>query len=131
MPEAVPIATLPHIGQPLNGGTYAGVICTPFGERSAVILLDDKPASELNWQAAKAWAEGLGDGAQLPNRQAGLLLFTTLRDRCEKRWHWLADLCEDDRAYAWGQGFGSGWQDGSLTCFEGRVRAVRLIPVTD
>lgn len=130
MPEAVSITTLPHIGEPLQGGTYAGVICTPFGDRSAVVLLDDKPATDLNWQAAKAWAEGLGNGAQLPNRQAGVLLFQTLRDRFDKRWHWLADAFEDDRAFAWSQGFGDGYQYDNLTSYVARVRAVRLIPLS-
>jgi len=119
------LCELPAIGQPLMGGTFAGITTQADGTHCAVVLLADKPSSRLDWKAANAWAESVG--GTLPNRPTAALLFATLKSEFEPYWHWTSEVDVDDGAYAWHQNFYDGYQDDTHQSCEGRARAVRLI----
>ena len=116
---------LPAPGQPLQGGIFAGLTTAPDGQHFAVVLLADKPATRLDWQAACAWVEAVG--GTLPTRPVAAMLFANAKDAFDPTWYWTAD--EVDGSYAWGQYFGYGVQISHSKSYEGRARAVRLIPV--
>lgn len=119
---------LPALGQPLEGGTFAGLTTRPDGTHHAVVLLADKPGGRLTWAQATEWAGSLN--AQLPSRPVAALLFANAKAAFEEAWHWTADEDPDDGAFAWSQYFDGGDQDCSRKSFEGRARAVRLIQLT-
>jgi len=123
---ALRLADLPALNQPLEGGTFAGLITTPEGKHCAVVLLADKPEKRLAWKAAMKWAEDLA--ATLPTRPVAAMLFANAKTSFEPEWHW---TCEQlDRSCAWVQDFAGGYQgDRGHKSYEGRARAVRLIPV--
>lgn len=113
------------LGAPLEGGSFQGILTLPNGTHVAVVLLADKPAEELNWTAAKQWAESVG--GELPARPAAAMLFANAKDQFEPEWHWTSEAYGG--SYAWVQIFGYGDQ------FDDRVhdihcaRAVRMIPL--
>jgi hypothetical protein len=118
---------LPAIGAPLDGGTYAGITCDKQGKPYALVLLADRPAGSLTWQAAMDWAKSIN--ADLPNRVEGALLFANLRDSFEKDWHWTNEQSAGYESYAWCQYFDDGGQVNNHKSYEGRVRAVRRLPI--
>ncbi len=121
------LSDLPALGQPLDAGIFAGITTKADGTHCAVALLADKPAEHLDWDDAMAWAQGLQ--AELPTRPVAALLYANVGDQFEKAWHWTADT---DKAYdgcAWGQYFDFGIQIDISKSYEGRARAVRLIPL--
>ena len=117
---------LPALGEPLDGGTFAGLTTTAEGAHCAVVLLADVSAEKLTWKEAMNWAEKLG--AQLPNRPVAALLFANLKAKFEPEWHWTSDSY--DGSCAWTQGFVYGYQFSYGKSYEGRARAVRLIQLT-
>jgi hypothetical protein len=117
------IASLPAVGQPLEGGIFAGVITTKEGTHCAVVLLADKPGARLPWKKAMTWAAQVG--GRLPSRPVAAMLFANLQEQFEAAWHWTSD--EFDGSCAWGCSFSNGSQDGTHKSFEGCARAVRLI----
>lgn len=123
---AIAFSLLPPIGQPLEGGIFAGITTCADGTHVAVVLLTDKPSRDLNWKGATAWAETVG--GQLPTRPVAALLFANLKAQFTADWHW---TCE---AYggsgAWMQTFYSGYQDTGTQKNENCARAVRMIPLT-
>ena len=125
--EALPLASLPALKQPLEGGLFCGVITLPDGKHYAVVKLDAKPEKRLTWKAAMTWAKKVG--GQLPSRAIAALLFSVAQDLHEPEWHW---TCEPfGSSYAWCCLFDrGGGQDYSSTSYEGCAVAVRLIPLT-
>lgn len=122
------LTALPPIGGALRGGIYAGITNDAAGAYHAVVLLPDVPAKRLTWKAAMAWAAALGGGgAHLPNRPVGALLFFNVRSRIAADWYWTSEAF--DGSYAWCQFFGHGLQNVHHASYEGRARAVRLIPL--
>lgn len=117
------IASLPSVGQPLEGGIFAGVITTKEGTHCAVVLLADKPDARLPWKKAMTWAAQVG--GRLPSRPVAAMLFANLQEQFEAAWHWTSD--ELDGSSAWRCFFSYGTQYDGLKGFEGRARAVRLI----
>ena len=125
-------SSLPAVGQPLEGGTFAGVITQDDGQHAAVVLLDEQ-TENLNWEAASAWAQKLE--AQLPSRLAALSIFKHLKDRLKPRWHWTSETYVDedepeDASCAWCCDFSLGIQDFNHKSYEGCAVAVRSIPLT-
>ena len=114
---------LPGLGQPLEGGTFAGLTTAPDGKVLAVVLMADKPATRLDWEAACAWAQTVG--GTLPTRPVAAMLFANAKAQFEEAWHWTAD--EFGGSYAWGQSFNYGTQGTLHKSCEGRARAVRLL----
>jgi hypothetical protein len=117
------IASLPAVGQPLEGGIFAGVITTKEGTHCAVVLLAAKPDARLPWKKAMAWAEQVG--GQLPSRPVAAMLFANVKGQFEAAWHWTSE--EFDGSYAWCCSFLNGYLYSLHKSFEGCARAVRLI----
>ena len=121
--RAITFNTLPALGAPLEGGTFAGLITLPNGTHNAVVLLPAQ-GKGLIWQQACEWAKQ--HGGVLPTRPMVALLFTNIRDRLQPGWHWTAD--ELHAPYAWTCQFGSGYQDYYNKSFACSAVAVRCIP---
>lgn len=68
-------AQLPALGAPLEGGVFAGLTTQPDGTHCAVVLLPAK-GTDLNWEAAKAWAAE--QGGELPSRPVAALLLSLI-----------------------------------------------------
>ncbi|AEI71168.1 hypothetical protein [EBPR siphovirus 1] len=117
--------TLPALGAPLEGGTFAGLITLPNGTHNAVALLPIR-GKGLTWQQACEWARQ--HGGALPTRLMVALLFANIRDQLQPGWHWTAD--EQYAPYAWSCQFGNGYQDYSNKSFACSAVAVRLIPLS-
>lgn len=117
------IASLPAVGQPLEGGIFAGVITTKEGAHCAVVLLADKPDARPPWKKAMTWAAQVG--GRLPSRPVAAMLYANCKAQFEAAWHWTSD--EFDGSYAWRCGFSHGGQYYHHKSFEGCARAVRLI----
>jgi hypothetical protein len=117
---------LPAIGQPLEGGTFAGLTTDATGAHCAVVLLADAPDGEMTWKQAMAWADGIG--AALPKRPVSALLFMHLKDQFQKDWYWTGE--QYSASLAWAQYFNLGDQGTSTKSAELRARAVRLIQLT-
>ena len=118
------ITDLPAIGQPLDGGTFAGLTTKPDGAHCAVVLLPDN-GTDLTWAKAKAWAKE--QGGELPSRPVAALLFANVKASLQPRWHWTSE--EYDASLAWLCYFGNGGQIFSLKSFEGSAVAVRYIKI--
>ena len=118
------ITDLPAIGQPLDGGTFAGLTTKPDGAHCAVVLLPDN-GTDLTWAKAKAWAKE--QGGELPSRPVAALLFANVKASLQPRWQWTSD--EYDASFAWLCYFGNGGQIFSLKSFEGSAVAVRYIKI--
>jgi hypothetical protein len=124
--EALPLASLPALKQPLEGGIFCGVITLPDGKHYAVVKLDARPPKRLVWQKAMDWAKSVG--GQLPSRAIAALLFSVAKELFEPEWHWTDE--PEGSSYAWGCGFDYGgrqyYRDRSAG---GAAVAVRLIPL--
>jgi hypothetical protein len=118
---------LPELGAPLADGIFSGLTTKKDGTHCAVVLLPAKPSERLDWKAAMKWAEDID--AELPTRPVAALLFANLGDQFEKHWHWTSESCDFDGSYAWNQYFDRGTQLSLHKSYEGRCRAVRLIPL--
>lgn len=117
---------LPTIGQPLEGGIFAGISTREDGAHVAVVLLPDRSDRNMPWGEAMSWAEQCG--GELPSRPVLTLLFSNLKDRLDEDWYWTNE--EYDEFFAWRGWFPSGGHAGNQKDNEGRVRAVRLIEIT-
>ena len=124
---SVSFAQLPPLGATFEGDVFAGITTRPDGTHCAVVLLGAKPSKRLDWKAAMAWAAE--QGAELPARPVSALLFANARDHFEKDWYWTCEAHEHDGSCAWDQYFDFGGQYLSRKSYEGRARAVRLIPI--
>jgi len=124
--EALPLASLPALKQPLEGGVFCGVITLPDGKHYAVVKLDAKAEKRMPWKAAMAWAKKVG--GQLPSRAIAALLFSVAKDLFEPNWHWTNE--PEGSSYAWGCDFDDGGQLYDFTSYDGSAVAVRLIPLT-
>jgi hypothetical protein len=117
---------LPFLGEhQLDGSIFAGLTTRPDGVHCAVVLLPGK-ADDLNWKAAKAWAEE--QGGELPSRPVAALLFANVSPSLSPEWHWTAD--EYSASGAWNCDFGYGRQHYDLRVTDLAAVAVRLVPVT-
>jgi len=123
---ALALASLPALGQPLEGGTFFGVITRPDGTHVAVVKLTEE-AEDIAWQDAMDWAAKLG--GQLPSRPIAAMLFAHLKGQLRPRWHWCDETDEDDASYAWICVFSDGYQLTDRKSFEGCAVAVRCIPL--
>lgn len=123
---AMTINDLPALGQPLDGGTFAGLTTTPDGAHVAVILLPGA-GDKLTWAKAKAWAKK--QGGELPSRPVAALLFANVKSALQPRWHWTSD--EEDASSAWRCYFYGGDQYDDRKSYEGSAVAVRRVPIGD
>ena len=124
--EKLKFKELPKIGQPLDGGTFAGLTTRKDGQHAAVVLLPFTP-QYINWASANEWAKK--GGGELPTRPVAALLFANVKDKLELAWHWTAD--EEGASFAWICYFDDGDQSSYHKSNEGSAVAVRLIPLAD
>ena len=120
------ITDLPALGQPLDGGVFAGIITRQDGTHCAVVLLPDN-GTDLTWAKAKTWAKK--QGGELPSRPVAALLFANIKASLQPKWHWTSE--EYDASYAWGCYFDGGGQYVDRKSFEGSAVAVRYITIGD
>ena len=118
------ITDLPALGQPLDGGTFAGLTTKPDGTHCAVVLLPDN-GTDLTWAKAKAWAKK--QGGELPSRPVAALLFANIKASLQPKWHWTSE--EYGTSFAGGCGFDYGTQSLTHKSFEGSAVAVRYIKI--
>jgi len=127
---------IPAIGQPWpdQGGIYAGVCRGREGQPDHHLILAEARSTypaKLNWADAMNWAERLVvDGHKdfsAPTRYESAVLFGNVGDLFEPEWHWTSTQYSDNGAFY--QGFNYGYQDYDDKKYEGRVRAVRRLPV--
>lgn len=119
---------LPALGEPLEGGVFAGIVTMPDGTHVAVVLLPGR-GEDLNHPAAVAWAQERG--GQLPTRHIAAPLFANVKHLLKPEWHWCLET--EGASYAWYCYFslgGTQYRFG-LKSFEGSAVAVRLIPVVE
>jgi hypothetical protein len=129
VPEAVSLASLPALKQPLADGLYSGVITLPDGRNVAVVYLDKaKPPKRASADTQRAWAKSIG--AQIITRAIGSLIVSTLGDLLPQTWVWTEeDYAPNPSAYAWYCGLGTGYVYNHYRSAEGGAVAVRLIPL--
>lgn len=123
--STIRFADLPAMGQPLEGGTFAGITTHADGQHYAEVLLPNQ-GSDLNHPQAVAWAEALG--AALPTRPIAALLFANLKAQLRPQWHWLLET--EGASYAWYCYFYDGRQGYDHKSFGGSAVAVRSIPLS-
>jgi hypothetical protein len=117
--------TLPETAIELQPGErYAGAVLDADGKLlHHLVLMAAKPAGNLDWTAAMAWASSVG--GSLPTRQEQALLFANCKGQFEERWYWSSQQHETSSDYAWYCGFGGGSQGLDHEGYEGCARAVR------
>lgn len=124
--QTITLANLPDLKQPLDGGTFCGVITMPDGQHCAVVLLADRPAKRLPWAQAVEWAASVG--GRLPSRPIAALLYSLAKELVAPDWYWTNEP-EDDE-YAWYCCFDCGGQHDYHQTGRGAAVAVRMIPLT-
>ena len=124
----IPAFFLPEITIDLRQGEhYAGLIVGHGGEPSYHLVLLPGEAESINWNDAKAWANGQ-DG-ELPSRREQALLYANLRDQFKPECYWSNQQHEDNAAWVWCQGFSYGYQGGIHKFHQLRARAVRRLVI--
>jgi hypothetical protein len=109
-----------------DGEHYAGAVLNEDGTvKHHLVLLADKPAESLNWQAAKDWAASVG--GELPDRQEAALIFANCKPHVEAAWHWTSETHESNASDAWDCFFSNGHQSGNGKSYAGCARAVRRL----
>ena len=110
------------------GERYAGAVLGEDGHiLHHLVLMAQRPAVLLNWQAAMDWASSVG--GRLPNRQEQALLYANCKPYMEHTWHWTCVTDEDNASYAWYCDFYDGSQLYAHKGDEGSAVAVRSITV--
>lgn len=100
--EALPIASLPPLGEPLSGGTFVGMTVAA-GHPCAVVRLPELPEPRLLTQGrAKAWA--LRAGGELPSRAVMLMMALTDPENCRAKSYWTAESASAGWGWATGRG---------------------------
>lgn len=127
--EALSLASLPALKQPLADGLYGGVITLPDGRNVAVVYLDKaKPPKRASVDKQRAWAKSIG--AQLITRAIGSLIVSTLGELLPQTWVWTEeDYAPQPSACAWYCTLSYGYLDYYYRSAEGGAVAVRLIPL--
>lgn len=106
-----------------TGERYAGLVLKTDGTPSHHLILLPGQAVDVNWQAAKEWAEKIG--GELPTRQEQSLLFANLKAEFSDRYYWSGE--EYSSSSAWCQHFSIGSQDSNYRSYELCARAVRRV----
>ena len=110
------------------GEHYAGLVLNDDGAPSHHLILLPGEAEKITWGDAIDWADQAG--GSLPSRREQALLYANCKGEFREAWYWSGEEHTTDGAYAWSQYFGYGNQYLSRKSYEGRARAVRLIPLS-
>jgi len=109
---------------------YAGIALDATGKPTHhLILLPQQPDTRLTWDEAIAWAASIG--VELPTRQESALLYANLKPAFERTWYWTGEQHAGYASFAWTQYFDLGTQFLNDKGYEGRVRAIRRVPITE
>lgn len=121
------VIRLPETEITLNPGErYAGAVLDADGHvLHHLVLMAQRPAGRLEWQAAMDWASSVG--GRLPDRQEQALLYANCKPYLEPAWHWSCVTDEDDASYAWNCSFSYGSQSNHHKSFGGSAVAVRRV----
>lgn len=119
----VAIPAAPTIGQPFEGGIYAGLTIHNETPMRLVLLPDEFIGT---WKQSLAWAKKLN--AELPTRMDLLAMWNNARDGLEG-WHWSSEENASGPDYAWFQGFNGGYQGDGRKDSRCRARAVRRVAI--
>ena len=108
------------------GERYAGAVLDEDGDHQFhLVLMAQRPAAKLNWQAAMEWAQGIG--GSIPTRQEQALLYANCKPHLKPEWHWSSESYESDASFAWYCHFLNGYQGGNHKSAEGAAVAVRRV----
>lgn len=118
-------ADLPEIGQPWQGGLYAGLTIHDNAPYALVLLSGERES--VTWSDAKSWAWEIN--GVLPTRFDALVLWQNLKHEFKEEAYWTDAQYARDESYAWFQHFSTGYQDYYLKDGERRARAVRRLPI--
>ncbi len=113
----------PAIGQPFEGGIYAGLTIHNEVPMHLVVLPDEFNGT---WKQALVWTKKLD--AELPTRMDLLAMWNNVRDGLEG-WHWSGEENASHPDYAWGHSFDYGNQSSYPMDFRCRARAVRRVAI--
>lgn len=116
---------LPAIGDPWQGGIYAG-ITLHNGIAMALVLLPFE-VNDIKWGAAGTWAKE--QGGELPSRIDALVLFENLKKEFSENWYWTATQHPGIESCAYVQYFDNGDQRWDRKDDGYRARAVRRFPI--
>jgi len=106
------------------GEHYAGAVLDENGEhKHHLVMMAQRPANKLNWQAAMDWATSIG--GVLPTRQEQALLYANCKPHLKPEWHWSCESHDDDASCAWHCHFSYGDQSSLPRSYEGCAVAVR------
>lgn len=115
---------IPEIGQPWQGGTYAGV---SVHENQPVHLVLLPGAADRTWTDAATWAKECG--GELPSRIDALILFQNVNAHVKDHRYWTADICWNN--CAWFQFGRDGEQKYELQDQRLDALAIRRIPFSE
>ncbi len=110
----------PRIGQPWQGGIYAGITIDQLVPAHLVLLPGEE---KLVWKDALAWADR--EDASLPSRFDALTLFQNLKAEFKPEYYWTSEQRAAGSDYAWVQDFDWGGQDDDHKSIVYRARLVR------
>ena len=112
-----------------EGERYAGIIIdSATGQPTHhLILIPQQPKTRLTWDEAIAWAASIG--VELPTRQESALLYANAKDAFESKWYWASEEYTGLASDVWGQYFDYGLQASNDKGYQGRVRAIRRVPI--
>ena len=145
MPTGIPLAAFASaFTQGQRPATKAPAICKPWpgvdgiyvgisaGEEGApdehLVLLNARPSTALTHAAGTEWASDQMEGAHMPTRFEGALIYAHARAHVDtSKAHWLSTLYGD--SCAWFQHFGYGNQLDDYLSAERAVRAVCRFPL--
>lgn len=123
----IKFSDLPPLRDPLDGGTFAGLITLADGRHCAVVLLKERPEQRLTWAKAMDWARSVG--GQLVSPAIALLLHANCPDLLPQMWVWTDKPEGSFCAWYYYLSNGSGIVHCTLRSSEGGAVSVRLIPV--
>ena len=122
-PSAQPAPPAPNEGE-----RYVGTIVRADGTGHHIYRLPIEHGKKLSWAKAMEYAKE--QGAELPDRVEGALLFATKEDcEFEAEWYWTREQHAGYDACAWCQYFLDGHQDYSPKGYDFRVVLVRRVAI--
>jgi hypothetical protein len=104
---------------------YAGLILGEKDEPDHHLFVMPGEAKGVTFQQAQKWAKE--QGGDLPTRREQRVLFANAKAAFQPDWYWSGEQHAANSAYAWGQTFSNGYDDGITTHHKLRARAVRRL----